>query len=403
MLRPSWPGPDARRPSSSSNPSRAAARTRGAPSAGISNPSPRARAPIRSTPLSAGRRQRNRLQSAALALSSPAKSSNASSALSPRRGRFPPSASLWRRGGGRRRCSKRVAARRGCDLTVAIGLAAAWGGAVGAGGGGAVFFDASACRTAKALSDRECQTAYVNAKAEFDEKAPRFVSRAECERYFRRCMIGDIDSGGRRVAFIPQMRGFRSRTARAAGRPGRRGRRRRRLFQPRAVGRPDASVSAAGGRRRSGLEGDDRRADAVARRSATRRRARPPSARPRLSVVAGYVAGSAEPRARVRRPARSLAPPAHGGFGSRCAGDEKPPLLALQRQAGEARGGEGAGVDVDAVGADLRARPPACDRGRRSCRTAVRSDRKPSRIHSRSSALWRASGRPGRTPAWQKK
>ncbi len=131
-------------------------------------------------------------------------------------------------------------------LTVAIGLAAAWGGAVGAGGGGAVFFDASACRTAKALSDRECQTAYVNAKAEFDEKAPRFVSRAECERYFRRCMIGDIASGGRQVTFIPQMRGFsialkRERQvvpvadgAAAAG-----------LFQSRPVGRADDSVNAA--------------------------------------------------------------------------------------------------------------------------------------------------------------
>lgn len=134
-------------------------------------------------------------------------------------------------------------------LAVAIGLAAAWRGAGGAQGGDVaerIFFDAASCRTAKALSDSECQTAYFNAKAEFSEKAPRFVSRADCERYFRRCMIGDIAGGGRQVTFIPQMRGFSIELkherqvvpvadgAAAAG-----------LFQSRPVGRADDSVNAA--------------------------------------------------------------------------------------------------------------------------------------------------------------
>jgi uncharacterized protein YgiB involved in biofilm formation len=133
-------------------------------------------------------------------------------------------------------------------LAVAIGLAAAFCGEVVAQGGDAkrIFFDASACRTAKALSESECETAYVNAKAEFDEKAPRFVSRAECERHFRRCMIGDIARGGRQVTFIPQMHGFsvelkRERqvvpVAEGAATAG--------LFQSRPIGRADHSVNAA--------------------------------------------------------------------------------------------------------------------------------------------------------------
>jgi uncharacterized protein YgiB involved in biofilm formation len=109
-----------------------------------------------------------------------------------------------------------------------------------------LFFDAAACREAKALSDADYATAYANAKAEFDERAPRFSSRAECERFFRRCMIGDIEGGGRRVAFTPQMQGFaiengRERqvvpVAEGGGAEG--------LFQPRAVGRAEASAPAA--------------------------------------------------------------------------------------------------------------------------------------------------------------
>jgi len=134
-------------------------------------------------------------------------------------------------------------------MAAAIGLAATLCGeraAQDAGAGERVFFDAQACRTAKALSDSECGTAFANAKAEFAEKAPRFASRAECERYFRRCMIGDFSGGGRRVTFIPQMRGFAVETGRerqvvpfaegaaAAG-----------LFQPRPAARADGSVDVA--------------------------------------------------------------------------------------------------------------------------------------------------------------
>ncbi len=71
-----------------------------------------------------------------------------------------------------------------------------------------VFYNADTCHDAGVYSDDECQRAYANAKAEFYEKAPRFDTRGECERYFRRCMIGDFSHGGRKVDFTPSMRGF---------------------------------------------------------------------------------------------------------------------------------------------------------------------------------------------------
>ncbi len=109
-----------------------------------------------------------------------------------------------------------------------------------------VYFNADACRAARTLSENECLTAYSNAKAEFDEKAPRFSTRTECERHFRRCMIGDISGRGGKVTFIPAMRGFRM----DAGRqyrvlPVAEGGEADPLFQARAVDRVNSFVSAA--------------------------------------------------------------------------------------------------------------------------------------------------------------
>jgi uncharacterized protein YgiB involved in biofilm formation len=134
-------------------------------------------------------------------------------------------------------------------MAVAMGLTGALCGervAQDAGGGERIFFDAEACRAAKVLSDGDCEIAFANAKAEFDEKAPRFVSRAECERYFRRCMIGDIAGGGRRVTFIPQMRGFVIETGRERQVvPVAEGAAAAELFQPRPLARADDAVNAA--------------------------------------------------------------------------------------------------------------------------------------------------------------
>jgi len=74
--------------------------------------------------------------------------------------------------------------------------------------GARVFLDARACQGVGLYSEAECANAYQNSRAEFDERAPRFASRPECERYFHRCMIGEIHNGGRSAVFIPSWRGF---------------------------------------------------------------------------------------------------------------------------------------------------------------------------------------------------
>jgi hypothetical protein len=70
-----------------------------------------------------------------------------------------------------------------------------------------VFVDVAACVASGAYGASDCRHAERNARAEFNEKAPRFPARATCERTFGRCMIGDILAGGR-VDFVPTPRGF---------------------------------------------------------------------------------------------------------------------------------------------------------------------------------------------------
>jgi hypothetical protein len=67
------------------------------------------------------------------------------------------------------------------------------------------------CSAGGVLTAEECQRAFRNAAAEFDEKAPRFAKRGECEAFFQRCMVGLAGSGGDRrgVYFLPQMRAVR--------------------------------------------------------------------------------------------------------------------------------------------------------------------------------------------------
>lgn len=109
-----------------------------------------------------------------------------------------------------------------------------------------VYFNAQVCRSAHALSDSECLQAYANAKAEFDEKAPRFVTRGECERHFQRCMIGDVVDGRHQVRFMPTMRGFRLDSGRLRRvLPVAYGGEADPLFHPRAVNRVDSFVSGA--------------------------------------------------------------------------------------------------------------------------------------------------------------
>jgi uncharacterized protein YgiB involved in biofilm formation len=70
-----------------------------------------------------------------------------------------------------------------------------------------VFFDAAACAASGAYSLADCREWEREARAEFDEKAPKFDTRSLCERTYAHCMIGEIFAGGG-VAFVPRPRGF---------------------------------------------------------------------------------------------------------------------------------------------------------------------------------------------------
>ena len=84
-----------------------------------------------------------------------------------------------------------------------------------AGGQGAVYERRDECVEAGLLTAEQCEFAYRNARAEFEQKAPRFASRALCERSHKRCgaqMIaaGGWDSFGKGGAtYVPRFTGIR--------------------------------------------------------------------------------------------------------------------------------------------------------------------------------------------------
>jgi hypothetical protein len=117
------------------------------------------------------------------------------------------------------------------------------------GSGGSVYLNAPACVSRGHRSPQLCGYAEKNAAAEFEEKAPRFATRAACEKALHRpCAIGFSSRGGwserqHGVYFTPRQDGFR--IVEALGRdptvtpvsgslP----------FQPRSTSRLDVSISA---------------------------------------------------------------------------------------------------------------------------------------------------------------
>ncbi len=109
-----------------------------------------------------------------------------------------------------------------------------------------IYSTAGSCVVASGLTAQQCQTAYANALAELDEKAPRFRSRGECEASFRRCMIAGVARGG--VEFEPALRGFAVRRSAAGGgtvTPVVEGDNDLLGFGERTISRPDTSVSAS--------------------------------------------------------------------------------------------------------------------------------------------------------------
>jgi len=92
------------------------------------------------------------------------------------------------------------------SIVVVVALGGAWSPAFGQMIGKRIFSTSSSCELSTLLTADECRNAQANALAELDEKSPRFPSRAECEKSFRRCMIAGFDR--KRVEFEPALRGF---------------------------------------------------------------------------------------------------------------------------------------------------------------------------------------------------
>ena len=73
------------------------------------------------------------------------------------------------------------------------------------------------CIEAGKLSAEQCEFAYRNARAEFEQKAPRYASRALCERAHKRCgaqvsTTGGWDAlarGGGAASYVPRFVGIR--------------------------------------------------------------------------------------------------------------------------------------------------------------------------------------------------
>ena len=92
------------------------------------------------------------------------------------------------------------------SIVVVLAFGGAWAPAFGQMIGKRVFSTSSSCELSTLLTADECRNAHANALAELDEKSPRFASRAECEKNFKRCMIAGFDR--KRVEFEPALRGF---------------------------------------------------------------------------------------------------------------------------------------------------------------------------------------------------
>lgn len=82
-------------------------------------------------------------------------------------------------------------------------------------GGDGPFRAVGDCVAAGRLSPEQCALAFRNARAEYEEKAPRYRGRADCERVHRRCVVQITGFAGFREAtrgaqvHAPGFRGIR--------------------------------------------------------------------------------------------------------------------------------------------------------------------------------------------------
>ncbi|WP_168166076.1 DUF1190 domain-containing protein [Bosea sp. PAMC 26642] len=83
---------------------------------------------------------------------------------------------------------------RAAALAPALSLAAP--ADLAAQGAGAVYERRDDCIAGGLLGPEQCEFAYRNARAEFEQKAPRYASRTLCERSHKRCGAQMVSTGG---------------------------------------------------------------------------------------------------------------------------------------------------------------------------------------------------------------
>ncbi len=80
--------------------------------------------------------------------------------------------------------------------TLAPALSLAGPSDLAAQASGSVYVRRDECVAAGRLTAEQCEFAYRNARAEFLQKAPRYASRAACERSHKRCAAQMVSAGG---------------------------------------------------------------------------------------------------------------------------------------------------------------------------------------------------------------
>ena len=73
-----------------------------------------------------------------------------------------------------------------------------------------VYPDEHDCLTRNALTAPECHNAFVNSRAEYEEKAPRFDGKEACGRFFgaANCAMRIGSGGPGSIGFVPAYKGF---------------------------------------------------------------------------------------------------------------------------------------------------------------------------------------------------
>lgn len=80
---------------------------------------------------------------------------------------------------------------------------------------GPVYERRDECVEAALLTPQQCEFAYRNARAEFEQRAPRYAARAQCERSHKRCGAQLVATGGWETfgrggaTYVPRFRGVR--------------------------------------------------------------------------------------------------------------------------------------------------------------------------------------------------